>query len=361
MKKTLAILLALVLALGCTSAFAEQTKTLKFGISIPQLSNAAWRVWADMAIKACEELGVEYEIADAAGDDNKQYNQIVSLCSSGVDGIILNGNSDAVIESMLDVCDEAGVPCVVTGRSPGFLPSEYDGDSYLIFVGCDWEISGYMQAEALYNAGGRKVFASGGMKGVSVADARFSGLELFVSRHPDMEIVDGQRTAETRTQGMENMENWLSAYKTADGYAFDSVWTTNDDTALGCLEALTAAGLNGKILLGGIDVLDESREAMHKGEQVFDTFSDPYSIEYASVIPLYDYLHGFEPEVEQITCGRLNITPDNIADYEAAFVTGTCDVDAKNFSRVFNPDAHTADLAAVVDSPVPVVTEIPAE
>ena len=327
---------------------------IKIGISIPQLSNAAWRVWADQAIAACESLGIQSVVVDADGDDTTQYNQIMDLCANGGDGIILNGNQDATIESMLEVADDYDVPVIVTGRSPGFLPSEYDGDSYIMFQGCNWEIAGYEQAKALYDAGFRKVVASGGKQGVSVADARYRGLEMFAEDCEDFEIVAGLRTDETRTQGMENMENFLSAYEGQ----FDCVWTTNDDVALGCLEALTAAGLNGKIGLGGIDVLDESREAMHRGEQHFDTFSDPYSIEWAAVVSLFDYINGYEPDCEELSFGLLMIYPDNIQLYEDAFVTGTCDIDAKQFSKTFNPDAKTKDLEQMVECPVPVVTAL---
>lgn len=327
---------------------------IKIGISIPQLSNAAWRVWADQAIAACESLGIQYVLVDADGDDTNQYNQIMDLCANGVDGIILNGNQDATIESMLEVADDYNVPVIVTGRSPGFLPSEYDGDSYIMFQGCNWEIAGYEQAKALYDAGFRKVVASGGKQGVSVADARYRGLEMFAEDCEDFEIVAGLRTDETRTQGMENMENFLSAY----AGQFDCVWTTNDDVALGCLEALTAAGLNGEVGLGGIDVLDESREAMHNGEQHFDTFSDPYSIEWAAVISLFDYINGYEPDCEELSFGLLMLYPDNIQLYEDAFVDGTVEIDAKKFSKTFNPDAKTKDLEQMVECPVPVVTTL---
>lgn len=338
-----------------TSAAEEKDYSdIKIGISIPQLSNAAWRVWADQAIAACKSLGIQYVVVDADGDDTAQYNQIMDLCANGVDGIILNGNQDATIESMLEVADDYGVPMIVTGRSPGFLPSEYEGDSYIMFQGCNWEISGYEQAKALYDAGYHKVVASGGKQGVSVADARYRGLEMFAEDCDDFEIVAGLRTDETRTQGMENMENFLSAYKGQ----FDCVWTTNDDVALGCLEALTAEGLNGKIGLGGIDVLDECREAMHNGEQHFDTFSDPYSIEWAAVVSLFDYINGYEPDQEELSFGLLMLYPDNIQLYEDAFVNGTCDIDAKQFSKTFNPDAKTKDLEQMVECPVPVVTTL---
>lgn len=339
---------------AASAAEEKDYSKIKIGISIPQLSNAAWRVWADQAMAACDSLGIQYVVVDADGDDATQYNQIMDLCANGVDGIILNGNQDATIESMLEAADDYGVPVIVTGRSPGFLPSEYEGDSYVMFQGCNWEISGYEQAKALYEAGFHKVVASGGKQGVSVADARYRGLEMFAEDCEDFEIIAGLRTDETRTQGMANMENFLSAYKGQ----FDCVWTTNDDVALGCLEALTAAGLNGKVGLGGIDVLNESREAMHNGEQHFDTFSDPYSIEWAAVVSLFDYINGYKPDCEELSFGLLMLYPDNIQLYEDAFVTGTCDIDAKQFSKTFNPEAKTKDLEQMVECPVPVVTTL---
>lgn len=362
MKKIVAIVLALVMVLACTAAFAagESPETKDFsnitiGVSIPQLSNAAWRVWADAAEACCASLGCKCVVVDCEGDDTKQYNQIMDLCVNGVDGILILANQDATLESLIDICQDYNIPCV-NGRVAGYNPSNYDGDALILSAGTDWTISGYEQAKALYEAGYHKVVASGGKEGVAVADARYNGLVLFAEDCPDFEIVAGLRTDETRTQGMANMENFISAYNGE----FDCVWTTNDDTALGCLEALTAAGLNGKIGLGGIDVLDESLAAMHKGEQQFDTFMDPFSNEWGLVVAMFDYINGFAPDCESLACGLLDITPANVQDYEDAFVTGNNPPDAKLFSKVYNPDAKTQDCAAMVEVPasIKVVTEL---
>src|SRR5262245_29457437 len=66
------------------------------------------------------------------------------------------------------------------------------------------------------------------------------------------------------------MENWL-----ASGQEISGVASNNDEMALGAIQAIKAAGKQGKILVGGTDDSYEACEAMDKGELNDTVVQDP--------------------------------------------------------------------------------------
>lgn len=123
MKKTLAILMALVMVLGaCTFASAE-VKTYKVGISIYQYTDnfmTLYRNEIDAYFKTLETDEVKYELvfADAKNDMAEQTNQMNNFVTQGMDVIILNPVQTSSADVLIDIAVSNEIPLVLINREP---------------------------------------------------------------------------------------------------------------------------------------------------------------------------------------------------------------------------------------------------
>ena len=90
MKKTLAIILAAILVLGCMSFASAEAKTYKVGVSIYQFTDnfmTLYRNEIENYFKTLETDDVKYEItmADGKNDMAEQTNQVKNFIAQGMD------------------------------------------------------------------------------------------------------------------------------------------------------------------------------------------------------------------------------------------------------------------------------------
>lgn len=332
------LVLSLVLILG--SVVNVWAKEVTIGISVPVLSNPFWRAFADFGTKAANALGAKTIVVDANQNDSEQLDQIMGLIAGGIDGLVITPNTSAIAPSLLRQAERAGIPVVLAERWPGFGPDEWDGASYVGFVGVDNVLAGYNIAKALYEAGVRKIVATGGVSGVAVADERAAGLHMFLDEHPDMVLLQELRNGELREVGLQNAENYLSAFP---GPGFDGLWSYNDDCALGSIQAFKRAGVLDSVKVAGMDLIDEAVEAIKNGELLFST-GGQWAESAIAVIMVYDAIHGKLPAVPVLELELPNVTIENVAAYEEQFVKNEPEYDFVNFSQVYNAEARNSDF-----------------
>ena len=132
MKKTLAILMALVMVLGaCTFASAE-VKTYKVGISIYQYTDNFMTLYRNEIADYCKTLEtdeVKYELvfADAKNDMAEQTNQMNNFVTQGMDVIILNPVQTSSADVLIDIAVSNEIPLVLINREP--LAYDADGNT----------------------------------------------------------------------------------------------------------------------------------------------------------------------------------------------------------------------------------------
>lgn len=336
MKRTLCVLLLLVLMLSVTvnGAKAEE-KSFHIGISIPVLTNPYWQSWTEYAKGACDQLGITYTVTDGNNDDTTQFNQVQSLCGSGIDALILVPNTVGIGESLIELCEESNVPVLCSGRSPGFAPADWDGDMYIANIMLDHVERGYKIAQSLYDQGARLFVALGGPSGASNANDRAKGLIRFISEHSDTQLLQEIRDCEVREHGAIQAENLLSTYP---GPGFDAIWCYNDEVAMGALESLMNYGFNGKILLGGVDLNADAIQQIIDGNYHYSNAANIYSIPLLSVTILYDYLNGITPEETLIMKTFIEVTSNNAQEYYDKYIANPPTIDLKDFSRYHGAD-----------------------
>lgn len=113
MKKTIALLLTIMLSLSLASGIAaEQEKKLVIGQVFWGLHDSYQQAHQLQTAKYLEELGIEYIPMDGQMKPEVQTAAMEDLISRGVDGIISQAYDQPSMEIMIKAAQEAGIPVV---------------------------------------------------------------------------------------------------------------------------------------------------------------------------------------------------------------------------------------------------------
>ena len=283
MKKILVLVLALILALGTCTAFAEGG--IKIGCSIADLANVFYADITD-GMKAAMNEGDELIITDAAFDQAKQIADIEDMIQQGVSVMLVDPVDSAAIRASLEACAAAGIP-VVAFNSPCD-----DVDLVACTVATDNYMAGTLIGEALAKElGGKGKIAMLTYDVAVVCWDRAEGFVEGISAYPEMEVVVRQEITPGTDTALPVMENILQAYPEVTG-----VFCLNDPSAIGAAAAVQAAGLGDTIKIVGVDGSDDGKAAIADGRMLASAAQSPVDIGRLSIESAYAILAGEEVE-----------------------------------------------------------------
>ena len=123
-------------------------------------------------------------------------------------------------------------------------------------------------------------------------------------------ILDEQTSNWSRDQAQNLMTNWLSG-----GAAFDGVIANNDESAIGALQAMKAAGTDmGAVVVAGIDATQDALAAMQAGELDVSVFQDAAG-QGAGALDAAIKLSKGEAVDQKVYIPFQLVTPANIGDF----------------------------------------------
>lgn len=275
MRKLLSVVLILMLTLSVftfgAGAEAAPEKIIA-GVFIRSLTNPyevelveGAKMFADFFNN--EGYNIEVQVFPCDSSDEKQISDLKAFVineEEGVEKIVfMITNTDPLMAEVAEVCEDAEVYWaslwnIIDGLRP-------DGYKYWVaHTGLDDYTTGHTTAEYIlehlptpYEG---KILAVQGMLGVTSATERFRALEDVLAEHPDVELLDAQTANWSASDALELVETWLSKYSDVD-----AIWCANDDMALGTIQALKAAGLDGKVLVCGADGVPGAKDAIQEG------------------------------------------------------------------------------------------------
>ncbi len=270
MKKTL--MAAGLAAMMSSSAMAEN-----IGVSMALFDDNFLTVLRNGMIRMADGMnGVDVQVEDAQNDVAKQLDQINNFIASGVDAIIVNPVDTSATQAMTNAAQSAGVPLVYVNREPINVDTLPDNQA---FVASNEVESGTLETfeickilRAMGKAGGARAYVIMGELSNQAAVQRTKDIEDIVGI--DMcnfiKIIDKQTSNWRRDTAQNLMTNWLSK-----GEPFDAVIANNDESAIGAIQAMKAAGLDmKKIVVGGVDATQDALAAMEAGDLDVTVFQD---------------------------------------------------------------------------------------
>ncbi len=316
MKKVLAILVVLTLALGlaaCNGATGG-SKELNVSVFFYDYSDTyIGYVRADLE-GLLKDNSVNYTFYDGASDQAKQFTQVETALTQGSNLLIVNivtTGSDEAAQNIVDAAKAKNVPVIFFNREVS--DAVVNGYDKCCFVGTDADEAGYMQGEMIYNylmaEGNMAMYDLNGDGKISyimfrgeLGNAEAFGRTLYsVANANEMfkstVLVPSMANQEDATQPADGVSpfylygNWSAA--TAKNlmdtalttYALDNgdiemIIANNDDQALGAIESMNEKGYNtGEagapyIPVFGVDATPVAQDAIKNGKMTGSIMQD---------------------------------------------------------------------------------------
>ena len=340
MKKTLAILMALVMVLGaCTFASAE-VKTYKVGISIYQYTDNFMTLYRNEIaayFKTLETDTVKYELvfADAKNDMAEQTNQMNNFVTQGMDVIILNPVQTSSADILIDIALSNEIPLVLINREPlaydengKTLDEAYEGilaNDKVCYVGADARQSGTYQGELILatanqgdiNGDGKisYIMIQGDPENIDAQLRTEYSVKALTDAGMEVEQLNLTRGDWDREKGQTICANDLAQF----GDQIEVVFCNNDDMAIGALQSIQAAGrtVNEDIYLVGVDALAAALNEVQAGNMTGTVLNDAVGQASGAVEQMELLLNGttFEAGQQSVYVDYVKVTPENVADF----------------------------------------------
>jgi ribose transport system substrate-binding protein len=145
-----------------------------------------------------------------------------------------------------------------------------------------------------------------GILGVATHEDRLAG---FREGAAGLNLAAVQPANSERALGMSVMENLLTTHPD-----LRAVFATNDQMALGAVEAIAARNLTGKVLVVGVDATAEAVRAIEAGRMAADVALHPEALGGKSVEAAIAAAKG-QPLAAKIDTGETLVTKENAAQF----------------------------------------------
>ncbi|MFZ7218030.1 D-xylose ABC transporter substrate-binding protein [Avibacterium avium] len=222
-------------------------KDLTIGMSIDDLRLERWQKDRDIFVKKAESLGAKVFVQSANGDATAQISQIENMINRNVDVLVIIPFNGEVLGNIIGEAKREGIKVLAYDR----LINNANLDFYVSF---DNEKVGELQAQSIVEV---KPEGNYFLMGGSPVD---NNAKLF--RKGQMKVLQPLiDSGKIKVVGDQWVDSWLAEKAlqimenalTANKNNIDAVVASNDATAGGAIQALSAQGLSGKVAISGQD------------------------------------------------------------------------------------------------------------
>jgi ribose transport system substrate-binding protein len=291
----IAMILATVAGVACShasqtstaSSGAVQSSRKTIGVSIQNREAQFYQDMESGMRNEAAKYGYALIVVDASRDNAKQQSQVEDFISKRVDAIVLTPYDSQAIGSAIVEANNAGIPVftadIASTSSQGHVVTHVASDN----VQGGFE-AGTLICQAL---GGRGSIAIIDEPEVTSVQDRVKGFKAALAqRCPSVIVVADVDSGGTRDKASSDTGDILQAHRDLRG-----IFGINDDSALGALAAVTAAGSAGKIAIVGYDATPEARSAIARGDMYGDAIQYPAKIGATTIDVIHGYFSGKKP------------------------------------------------------------------
>ncbi len=230
--------------------------------------------------------GLALQVKYAEFDSRTQINQIDIFIAQKVDAIIVAPTDSSGLAPTIAEARKRGIPVFTADIAAK------DAD-VLCHVASDNLQAGRLVAEYLVKAinyAGKVAIIEHPV--VASAQDRVRGFEEVIAKYPEVRIVQKLPGEGQRDKSLRVCQDLLQSQPELDG-----IFGINDDSALGALAAVEAAGRQDKIVIVGVDGTPEARQTILAGKALkADAAQFPDKIGRQTIAVVDDYLNkGIAP------------------------------------------------------------------
>jgi ribose transport system substrate-binding protein len=270
-----------------TSSSLQKGAQKTIGVSIQNREAQFYQDMESGMRSAAAKYGYALIVVDASRDNAKQQSQVEDFISKRVDAIVLTPYDSQAIGSAIAEANNAGIPVFTAD-----IASTSREGHVVAHVASDNVQGGYQAGKLVCEAVGKSgsIAIIDEPEVTSVQD-RVKGFKEAISQLcPGVTIVADVDSGGTRDKASSDTGDVLQAHRDLKG-----IFGINDDSALGALAAVKAAGLGGKIAIVGYDATPEARAAIAQGDMYGDAIQYPMKIGATTIAVIHDYFSGKTP------------------------------------------------------------------
>lgn len=281
MRNRWSVVLVSLLILLAPADFAASGRYL--GVSLLTAEHQFYKDLAASLLEQAEKYGFRLQIAYGEFDHQRQARQVEEFIARRADALIVAPCDSKAIGEIIVKANTAAIPVftvdIANLSGKGKVVSHIASDNKE-----GGRQAGRLMSEALQGQG--KVVIINHPNVTSVME-RVAGFKEYLRAFPGLEIIADIPAWGQRDRAMAIMEDLLLMMPELNG-----VFAINDDSALGALRAVEAAGLAGKVVIVGYDATPEAYEAIRAGKIYGDVIQYPREIGRLAMSTVQDYLAG---------------------------------------------------------------------
>jgi D-xylose transport system substrate-binding protein len=268
MRRRFARFAMCVVALFLAGA-AQAAPKVKVGLSLPTQREERWVKDKKVMEEEAKKLGIDLRVQVTDNDAAKQVAQCENLISQGIKILILAPHDASSASVIIDKANKAGIKVVSYDRLVTDSPLDY---YYLSF---DNVKVGELQGEFITKkvAKGSYLVLAGSPTDNNAKLFREGAMKYIqpLADKGDIKVVMDQFVKDWQPSEAQKL---CEQALTANQNKIDAVLAPNDGTAGGCIQALAAQGMSGKVPITGQDAELAGAIRIVQGTQSMTIFKD---------------------------------------------------------------------------------------
>jgi ribose transport system substrate-binding protein len=297
-----------VVALGTSLSCGRSApdKSIQITVVTKALDSEWWQRVKSGAEEAAKAGGAKLSVLAPEREINidQQASILEDQITKRVSAIAVAPAGVSEILPLLDKAKAAGIPVII-------FDTDVDWAGKLSFVGSDNREAGRLAGRHIVEAleGKGKVAVVRGILGIRTHEERLAGFREAIAGKPGIDLVTVQPANSERALGMSVTENILSTHPD-----LRAIFATNDQMALGAVEAIAARSLTGKVAVVGVDATREAVTAIQAGKLSADVSMHPEALGRGAAEAAIKAARG-EPLERRIDTGATLVTRQNAAEF----------------------------------------------
>lgn len=264
------ILVGLALSLVVVPGAAAQDEPLDIVVLTPYLAQPGTQLMVEAFQSSAEAMGWNVNVVDTAGDVAALVSRMEDVALQAPDAVVINVDPTQVSAGLQAFAD-AGIPVfgMDSGTDP-LLVTNVTSNGYMMAA----ETATYV-VDRLNGAGNVVMFI---FEPYPPVQKRGVIAETIFNNTPDITILD-EITPSFDAGPLEGARNAMEAVLLANPEpgSINAVWGAWDDTALGALQAIEAAGREDEgIVIVGIDATPQARDEIARGSNFEATVAQDF-------------------------------------------------------------------------------------
>jgi D-allose transport system substrate-binding protein len=250
----------------------------RMGAVLITLANPYWVSMKNGYEHAAKEFGITIDIQAAPQENSTtaQLDILENMVAKGYDAIGVHTITAHNLIPGLVKAARKGIVVVASKRVDLQAAREAGADPIalgLVDYFAQGQLGAAYIARELAKKGGGQVAIIEGLPGAPQSGARRDGAKAGFATEPSIRLVSVQPADWDRKKAYDVTAGLLQAHPDLKG-----IMCANDVMALAALEAIDSAGKTGQVLVGGIDLIGQAKEAIARGRLACSVAFSPFVI-----------------------------------------------------------------------------------